>query len=160
MNRTVFFLILFYIVQQGVAQSLAPVVLSSAGSSFTNSSNQLDWTLGEPATSTLNDGTDISTQGFHQSNLNITSVDNFDTNFGITVFPNPAIDLLHIQFEKINENNLIELYTSDGKLILTQSAGNKILCQIDMDKFDNGTYLVKIYNKNTLGKSYRIVKLK
>ncbi|MES2286984.1 MAG: T9SS type A sorting domain-containing protein [Bacteroidota bacterium] len=160
MKRILFSLILFCSVQYSVAQSLSPQIISSAGNSFTNGSNQLDWTLGEPTTSTLNDGTNILTQGFHQSNLNITSVDNFDDTYALTIFPNPAIDLIQIQFEKANENNLIELYSTEGKLLLTQSSNYKTLCQIDMSMYDIGTYLIKINNKNTKGRSYRVVKLK
>ncbi len=160
MEKILFSLILFCSVHYSDAQSLSPQIISSSGTSFTNGSNQLDWTLGEPTTSTLNDGTNALTQGFHQGNLNITSVDNFDDTYGLTIFPNPAIDLIQIQFDMSNENNLIELYSAEGKLLLTQSSNYKTLCQIDMSKYDIGTYLIKINNKNTKGRSYRIVKLK
>lgn len=160
MKRILFFLILFCAVQYSIAQSLSPQVVSSAGNSFTNGANQLDWTLGESVTSSLTNSSNQLTQGFHQGNLTITSVENFDTAFELTIFPNPAVDLVQIQFEKANENNLIELYTSAGKLLLTQSSGANTLCQVDMSKYESGTYLVKIYNKNTQGRSYRIVKLK
>jgi len=160
MIRILFSLILFFAFQYCIAQSLSPLIISSAGNSLTNGSNQLDWTLGESTTYTLSGVTIVLTQGFHQSNLNITSVDNFDDSFGLTIFPNPAIDHLQIQFEKASENNLIELYSTEGKLLLTQESKYTRLCQIDMSKYDIGTYLIKIHNKNTKGKSYRIVKLK
>lgn len=160
MKRMLFSLILFFAFQYCVAQSLSPQVISSSGTSFANGSNQLDWTLGELSTSSLTNGSNSLSQGFHQPNLSITSIDNFDETYGLTIFPNPAIDLLQIQFEKANENNFIELYSTEGKLLLTQESNFATLCQIDMSKYDVGTYLVKIHNKNTKGKSYRIVKLK
>src|ERR1044072_8683354 len=46
------------------AQSLAPQVISSAGTSFTDGVSQLDWTLGETVTQTFTDGTTILSQGF------------------------------------------------------------------------------------------------
>ncbi|MES2140658.1 MAG: T9SS type A sorting domain-containing protein [Bacteroidota bacterium] len=160
MKRILFSLILFCAIHYSDAQSLSPQVISSSGTSFTNGSNQLEWTLGELSTSPLTNGSNSLTQGFHQGNLNITSIDNFDDTYGLTIFPNPAIDLIQIQFEKGNENNLIELYSAEGKLLLTQSSNYQTLCQIDIGMYDIGTYLIKINNKNTKGKSYRIVKLK
>lgn len=160
MKRILFSLILFCAIQYSIAQSLSPQIISTSGTSFTNGSDQLDWTLGELATSALTNGNNSLSQGFHQTNLNVTSVDNFDDEYGLTIFPNPAIDLLQIQFEKANENNLIELYSTEGKLLLTQSSNYNTLCQIDMSMYKVGTYLIKINNKNTKGKSYRIVKLK
>jgi len=160
MKRILFSLILFCAISCSIAQSLSPQVISSSGTSFTNGSNQLDWTLGELSTSLLASGSNSLSQGFHQTNLNITSIDNFDDTFGLTIFPNPSIDLLQIQFEKATENNLIELYSTEGKLLLTQESKYATLCQIDMTKYDIGSYLIKIHNKNTKGKSYRIVKVK
>ncbi|MDO9187461.1 MAG: T9SS type A sorting domain-containing protein [Bacteroidia bacterium] len=160
MKRILFSLILFCAISCSIAQSLSPQVISSSGTSFTNGSNQLDWTLGELSTSSLTSGSNSLSQGFHQTNLNITSIDNFDDTFGLTIFPNPSIDLLQIQFEKAAENNLIELYSTEGKLLLTQESNYATLCQIDMSKYDIGSYLIKIHNKNTKGKSYRIVKVK
>lgn len=160
MKRFLFSLILFCAIHYSVAQSLSPQVISSSGTSFTNGSNQLDWTIGELSTSSLTNGSNSLSQGFHQDNLNVTSIDNFDDTYRLTIFPNPVIDLLQIQFEKANENNLIELYTSEGKLLLTQQLNYETLCQIDMSTYNVGAYLLKIHNKNTKGKSYRIVKLK
>lgn len=160
MKRFLFSLILFCSIHYSVAQSLSPQIISSSGTSFTNGSNQLDWTLGELSTSSLTNGSNSLSQGFHQGNLNVTSIDNFDDTYGLNIFPNPAIDLLQVQFEKANKTNLIELYSTEGKLLLTQESKNETLCQIDMSKYDIGTYLIKIHNKNTKGKSYRIVKLK
>lgn len=160
MKRILFSLILFSAIHYSIAQSLSPQVISTSGASFANGSNQLDWTLGELSTSSLTNGSNSISQGFHQTNLNVTSIDNFDDTYRLTIFPNPAIDILQIQFEKANEKNLIELYSTEGKLLLTQESNYATLCQIDMSKYDIGTYLVKIHNKNTKGKSYRIVKLK
>jgi hypothetical protein len=160
MKRILFSLILFCAIHNSIAQSLSPQIISSSGNSFANGSNRLDWTLGELSTSSLNNGSNSLSQGFHQGNLNVTSIDNFDDTYGLTIFPNPAIDLLQIKFEKANENNLIELFSTEGKLLLTQESNYATLCQLDMSKYDIGTYLIKIHNKNTKGKSYRIVKLK
>jgi len=48
------------------AQQLTPSVVSSAGASFTSAEFSLDYTLGETFITTLSNGTNILTQGFHQ----------------------------------------------------------------------------------------------
>ena len=136
------------------AQTLTPQVLSTAGTSFVNGTNVLDWTLGEPATFTLNNGTNLLTQGFHQNDLLITEIDNTENNFGITVFPNPTADFVQIQFDKATDNNVIELFSVEGKLLLSETKNATTISQINMSNYANGTYLLKI-NKN---KTYQIIK--
>ena len=139
------------------AQTLTPQVLSTAGTSFVNGTNVLDWTLGEPATFTLNNGTNLLTQGFHQNDLLITQVENLDNSFGVTVFPNPTADFVQIQFDKATNNNVIELFSVEGKLLLSETKNATTISQIDMSKYSNGTYLLKIKTVNN-NKSYKIIK--
>ncbi|MCB0792095.1 MAG: hemagglutinin protein [Flavobacteriales bacterium] len=49
------------------AQSLSPTVIAAAGGSGTTGGVTLDWTVGEVAVATLDNGTNILTQGFHQA---------------------------------------------------------------------------------------------
>ena len=160
MNRILVFLFVLCSIKYCIAQSVSPEVIGSAGNTFTNGSNQLDWTLGEPTISTFNNGSNLLTQGLHQDNLIITSIDNIENNYGFNIFPNPSIDFVQIHFENANENNVIELFTNEGKLILTQSSNFNTLSQIDMSNCGSGTYLLKIQPINSLGKSYKIVKTK
>ncbi len=136
------------------AQTLTPTVISTAGTSFVNGTNVLDWTLGEPATFTLNNGTNLLTQGFHQNDLLITQVENLDNSFGVNVFPNPTADFVQIQFDKATDNNVIELFSVEGKLLLSETKNATTISQINMSNYANGTYLLKI-NKN---KTYQIIK--
>ena len=126
------------------AQTLTPQVLSTAGTSFVNGTNVLDWTLGEPATFTLDNGTNLLTQGFHQNDLLITQVENLDNSFGVTVFPNPTADFVQIQFDKATDNNVIELFSVEGKLLLSETKNATNISQINMSNYANGTYLLKI----------------
>ncbi|MEZ4808043.1 MAG: hemagglutinin protein [Flavobacteriales bacterium] len=48
------------------AQSITPSVVGSAGGSGTAGATTLSWTVGEMSVSTLNNGNNILTQGFHQ----------------------------------------------------------------------------------------------
>ena len=136
------------------AQTLTPQVLSTAGTSFVNGTNVLDWTLGEPATFTLDNGTNLLTQGFHQNDLLITEIDNTENSFGVTVFPNPTADFVQIQFDKATDNNVIELFSVEGKLLLSETISATNVAQINMSNYANGTYLLKV-NKS---KTYQIIK--
>ena len=136
------------------AQPLTPTENSTAGTSFVNGTNVLDWTLGEPATFTLNNGINFLAQGFHQNDLLITQVENLDNSFSVTVFPNPTDDFVQIQFDKPTDNNLLELFSVEGKLLLTETKNATTISQIDISKYANGTYILKV-NKS---KSYQIIK--
>ena len=70
MMKKLFFLCLFStaLVQ---AQSLERQVIGSTGTSFSNASAQMDFTVGELAVTTITDGTTELTQGFHQTNLSV-----------------------------------------------------------------------------------------
>ena len=118
------------------------------------------YTLGEPVTFTFTNGPNLLTQGFHQNDLVVTEIDNLVSSEGITVFPNPTADFVQIQFTNQSENNGYELFSAEGKLILSQLANSNSTAQIDMSTYSNGTYLLKINNKTSNGKSYQIVKLK
>ncbi len=157
MKKIIFFLSVFCFINSTFSQTFSPEVVSPAGSSFTNSSNSLSWTLGEPITSTLSN-LNILTQGFQQDNIVITSLDEMKESTEITIFPNPAVDVINIQFTKPQDKSTIELYTMGGKLVLTRILNSETLSTINMSNYAAGTYILKIKNNNT--KSYQIVKSK
>ena len=69
-------------------------IVSTQGDSYSNSNNTIDFTIGEPVIETVSDGTNDVTQGFHQTQLTITSVKDYETDFILNVFPNPTAQLL------------------------------------------------------------------
>ncbi len=56
------------------AQSVSPEVIASAGESFQGTSMKIDWTLGEIAVTTIQNGERVITQGFHQPYFTITKM--------------------------------------------------------------------------------------
>lgn len=146
-------------VKATMAQSLSPDVIASAGTSFNNGTSQLDWTLGEPATSTFTAGTAMLTQGFHQPNLLATSINNVETDYSLLVYPNPSIDYVQLQFQNLNDAVTIQLLSSDGKLLHSQELKTSSELQIDMSKYAAGTYLLSVKDNQSKVKTYQIVKL-
>ncbi|OFY86388.1 MAG: hypothetical protein A3F72_11350 [Bacteroidetes bacterium RIFCSPLOWO2_12_FULL_35_15] len=142
-----------------VAQTTSPSIISSSGTNFSNGTSQLDFTLGETTTSTVTDGTTILSQGFHQPNLLITSI-NSETNYNITVFPNPATDVLQVQFDKLNQFVTIELYSGEGKLLRSQQVSTGINYQLNMSSYASGTYLLTVKDEASKMKTFQIIKTK
>lgn len=141
------------------AQSAAPEVISSAGTSFNNGTSQLDWTLGEPATLTYTSGSDILTQGFHQPNLTVTSLDDQQTDYSINVFPNPVTDHVQIRFSGAGKETLtIELFAADGRLLESRKNGTDPQIQLNMGSYKSGVYLLSIKGEQSKIRTYRIVK--
>ncbi len=159
MKQIALFLSIFCFTNSFFAQTLSPEVISSAGTEFTNGSNSLSWTLGEPVTSTLTNNT-VVTQGFHQDNLIISGIDSpkEPDGSGIAVFPNPVSDIVLVQIKSnADEQNSLELYDADGKLLLTRQMTSQ-LGEISMMSYPSGTYILKVRGSSL--KSYKIIKTK
>ncbi|MCE3279206.1 MAG: hypothetical protein K0S44_1397 [Bacteroidetes bacterium] len=148
-----------FVISFSFAQSTAPEIISPAGTSFNNGTSQLDWTLGEPVTLTYTSGSDILTQGFHQPNLTITALDDTHSIQSIQVFPNPVTEYVQISFSKSEKKSfIIELHSSDGRLLETNKKGTDPETQINMSPYKAGVYLLSVKEDGSKTKTYRIVK--
>jgi len=65
------------------------------------------------------------------------------SNYGISVFPNPAKDIINIKVPEITEIKSINIYSMDGKLV-RKSKYFFFTEQIDISKLEIGTYIIKI----------------
>ncbi len=104
------------------AQSISPEVIATAGDHYEAGNVQLSWTIGEPIIETVSAGNNIITQGFHQTELTITSVEeNNLSNLDVSVYPNPTSDRVVVSIPD-NENDMVaELYDMKGKLIMSEN---------------------------------------
>lgn len=76
-------------------------VAAAAGDFCENSSGSLSWTLGEVAIETLVGANLILTQGFQQSKLTVTTIDDMQLlGIELSVFPNPTNSHLFIDIKK------------------------------------------------------------
>ena len=161
MKKYLFFLIIFSPIEYSSAQTLSPQLTSTSGNSFINCTSQLDRTLGESAISSLNDGNNLLTQGLHQNNLIITAVENSDADYSLTIFPHPTLDIVQLQSSIFRDENIVmALYNAAGELLLTRYTNLNVVPQIDFSKYSSGSFLLKIEDRTTKGKSYQIIKLK
>ncbi|QGY42989.1 T9SS type A sorting domain-containing protein [Maribellus comscasis] len=137
----------------------AQEVVATAGNSFTNNNLQLNWTLGESVISTLSNQNTVLTQGFHQSKIIVTAVDEFpELSFDISAYPNPTSNHLKVKIEKTGQQDLFyTLYSLDGR-IMAQKQIETSVSEIPMYSYVSATYLLKVFNKNNVLKTFKIIK--
>lgn len=132
-------------------------VIASQGNSYSNSSVSIDFTIGEVVIATLNNTGNTLTQGFHQTNLTVLAIDDFDINYQARVFPNPTQDLLQVEIQNFEGLNF-KMYDIQGRQ-LSQQKIYSINTSINTTPYAKGLYLLVILNENNqLLKTYRIIK--
>ena len=157
--KKLIFLFALISVKTVLAQSMSPTVIATSGTSFNDGTSQLDWTLGETVTSTFIVGSDVLTQGFHQSNLLATAISSVETEYSLLVYPNPSIDYMQLQFQNLKEEVTVELISSEGKLLQSKVINTASELQLDMSKYAAGTYLLSVKDSHLKVKTYQVVKL-
>ncbi len=163
MKRT-FFLLLFAMWICNInAQSSNPEVVSSAGETYQGNSMQIDWTLGELAITSIQNSSQQITQGFHQTNYTITSVNELPQKIGkITVFPNPTSDKIEIQLNFAQAKDVkIQLVDLNGRLIWsTEQNGSQIEQIKDLTNLSNGSYFLNfLIEDSQYSQTFKIQKL-
>ncbi|HIP36192.1 MAG TPA: T9SS type A sorting domain-containing protein [Crocinitomix sp.] len=64
------------------------------------------------------------------------------------LFPNPVKNNFNIRFSKPTENVIVKIYSINGKLLKTINVQQKSLISIDLESFENGTYIVELNTKS------------
>jgi len=132
------------------AQSISPEVIASAGQHFENGSSQLSWTLGEIAIETYAASGNIITQGFHQTQLTVTTVEETSSpSIDVSVFPNPTSQLLNIRVSENHPSLLISLFDMHGKLIMDAKMGSsEKQVQLNVSQLAMANYILRIKDQN------------
>ncbi len=142
----------------GKTQSIEQQVIGTTGGHSTSANSQLDWTMGETIISTQSNNDNILTQGFHQTRLNITSVDDFADQIKFEVFPNPTPDKLVINGSNLSKQYSIKVYSTTGSLLQTHTY-NMLNNTLDFSAYERGQYLVVIETKDLMERyTFRIIK--
>ncbi|MGB1248291.1 MAG: T9SS type A sorting domain-containing protein [Chitinophagales bacterium] len=76
------------------------------------------------------------------------SDNSLDVESNLVVYPNPATDIVNIDFEESIEGNMY-LMDINGKTIKTQSIANQNI-QIDVSEYAKGIYFLKIMSLNNI----------
>ncbi|MCB9015897.1 MAG: T9SS type A sorting domain-containing protein [Lentimicrobiaceae bacterium] len=67
----------------------------------------------------------------------------------ISLFPNPASDAIHIEFNSLQPNTSIRLLSCDGRLIKETAASNQKSVCFDISNIHPGLYLIMVSNPQT-----------
>ncbi len=141
------------------SKTKAQEIVASSGSHFANSEKQISWTLGEPVITTLSNENFQLTQGFHQSKLIVTALDEISKpKFDITAFPNPTSDYLKVKIENAAQQKFhYVLYSMDGRIISRKKIESSI-SEIPMYSYVSAAYLLKIFDGDNALKTFKIIK--
>lgn len=136
----------------------AQEVLGTLGGTYTNSTVEMSFTVGEMIISTENSSTVDLTQGFHQPELLVSGIDNPSKPLIVSIYPNPTADYINVSLDDY-EGTYYNVRSIDGKLLI---AGKMTASQtqIDLSSFERGVYTVEFLdaNKNLKLRTYQIIK--
>lgn len=127
MKRLLPVLLLLFSAGLAISQSVAPQVTASAGGHFTGANAQLSWTIGEVVIETFETETNQLTQGFHQTNMLITAVEDLAKDFQVKIFPNPTAAIMKIQWKETVDAMILSLYNHQGQQVMRQSIVGQVL---------------------------------
>ena len=147
-----------------ISQTLTPVVVTTVGESFSNSSATLNWTLGEIITSSFSGQNQHLTQGFQQPEYAIYAFDGpLKENYSIKLFPNPARDYINIEITSYEKPKFLNIKLFDlmgNSLFETKMTNFSDPFIININKFSTSIILLRITDmegKNII--EYKILKL-
>jgi hypothetical protein len=137
-------------------------VIASAGGYNVATGISISWTLGETIIPQFKspDNSIILTHGFQQQLIITTVEETLEALVKVTVFPNPASDIVNIEFEEPVDGEItLFLLNSQGKLIKTEVIeATTVNKQINLLDLPGGIYYLKLV-KGKLSNVYKVVKL-
>lgn len=153
-------LMIIFVLTLSLIRLTAQQVISSGGTHAKGSGVALSWTVGEPVIGTLTNGTYTLTQGFHQSRLSSTSIDEIPSpGLSLNVYPNPTSYVLNIKVDEGDYSQLqYSLFSLDGKVLQNNNL-TRNLTKIKLQTFQSGNYLLRISRKTgETVRTFRVVK--
>ncbi|MGI8893094.1 MAG: SBBP repeat-containing protein, partial [Bacteroidia bacterium] len=79
--------------------------------------------------------------------INVVSLNENNSSLQLTIYPNPAISQTTINFDDIQESVRIYLFTSDGRMLLSEEYFDNKDIKLDVHELPSGIYLLKIETK-------------
>ncbi len=146
------------------AQKIDRWVISNGSGNFYETAN-IDYTLGQIITPTLNNNL-VITSGFEQpEKINLKSEkQNEIENFEISFFPNPVEDNLNIFITSKQDINSVQIkiYDANGKEIIcnTEFSNNNNFSNLktDLNNTESGVYVVSLIINNFYHSYFNIIK--
>lgn len=145
------------------AQTVTPVLVSNDGGYSSLSNGSISWSIGEPISETYNGPNQILTMGFHQPELNVSTLIKEQGNGSeILVFPNPVRDELTLNLSGLRSGKYeVSLNDVSGKLIYQTECNieeNASTFKLKMLEMAAGNYFIRVNNSN-YNKTVKITKV-
>ncbi len=143
----------------GLNNSFAQKVVAANGGMATVNGYEVSWTIGEPFITTVSDANNILTQGFQQSKLTVTAIDELrETGVEVKVYPNPTQDFVTIHFSKTMEKPSYLLFDLSGKLLIQKNIESTD-AKVNMISYAEGAYILKLIHRGSQPlQTFKIVK--
>ncbi len=149
--KVVMAVILSLSMSQAFSQNLE--LTSSSGGYDEGSNGSVSWSIGEPIVETYEGSSMNVTQGFHQPDIHVVSVSNFQ-DIEISVYPNPTSDLININSE---EQLNIRVFDAAGREVMSTTTNNTSN-QIDLSDLSRGAYTFVFESNESIVKTVKIIK--
>ena len=89
----------------------------------------------------------------------IISLENLNANRQVSIYPNPAKDLLQIEMTELNESSRIRMFNSLGQLVVEQALGAKTTATtLDLSTLANGIYFLELNSGKEILHYERVIK--
>ncbi len=160
MRRSVFIFIVCIFVLPAHSQLIKQEVIASAGGYNLKGDISLCWTLGETIIETFASGSLVLTHGFQQKLIVTTVKENLSSSLNVVLYPNPAGDLINIQFDPATDTETdIMLADLQGKILKSDKIGIATsIAGFNLQDLPAGIYFIKIIKGKRIN-IYRVVKL-
>ena len=144
--------------ESAIAQTTAHDILSTAGGADRASGILLEWTLGEAAVASYQDGTSMYTEGFHQpmvpATLHLSTSSDSPAQHVVTaqkwngtvaIYPNPTADYVTIDLPTPMQSITISAFQMGGNRVVrkTTTSGEPSVI-LDFSALPSGLYLIRI----------------
>jgi len=133
--------------------------ITAAGGVFQNTKNSMSWGIGEVAIQTLFSDDYILTQGFQQSLLIITAIDETPhMDVSVSVYPNPINNFVKIDLNAAHFSDFeYQLFGQKGDAI-EQKRFDAESIEISFQNLNAGIYFLKVMDGNDYSQTFKIVK--
>lgn len=153
-------LILFFAFLIGATCSYSQQLTTSSGGETTGTGGSTSYSIGQIAYSVYSDDTGTISEGVQQPYeiYRITGIKPNLTISNIKVYPNPTSNNLLLEISDVNQSLSYQLFNSSGILLKTQKdLESKTV--INMDDISSNIYFLKIFDKNKIVSSFKIIKI-
>ncbi|MBX7051111.1 MAG: T9SS type A sorting domain-containing protein [Flavobacteriales bacterium] len=155
MKNYIFMIFIGWLSAPMTAQNVDQFLVASGG----GSNETLEWSVGEMVITTQTNTNQILTQGFHQTLLTITAIDEMAGNeMNFLIYPNPFRSTILIQqlngsFQPLR----FTLTDLSGQLILSESL-RSASDEFNLESLASGIYFLNVHNADSSVRTFRIVK--